>query len=301
MLPTESRQPEKVPALLARDVSKRYGPRGVWALRGVSLTVPAGGVVALVGPNGAGKSTLIRSWVGFERPTRGIVEVQGLDPWRRRSEALSHIGYVPQGTAFYRSLTVDEHVELAKALRGGRLDAKLVRARLRSLGIPLRQPARQLSGGQQSQLSLAIALGTGAQVLVLDEPLASLDPLARREFMSVLTDAVRRDGRTAILSSHVVTDVETACDRIAILADGLILLDLEIADALMSHRLQSEGAIGPRERAVATFGSISGPSETLVHGGPYGADERASLESVVIGYLAASRAAADTDPLLSQG
>jgi ABC-2 type transport system ATP-binding protein len=205
--------------LSARGLSKRYRTDRPWALRDVTLDIRAGSLTAIVGPNGAGKSTLIRTWMGFERPTLGSASVMGCDPWTDRERALASLGYVPQGTSLYRSLTVDDHVELAAALRDP-FDADLVRARLQQLGIEPRQQALELSGGQQAQLCLAIALGTRAPVLLLDEPLASLDPLARRELMLMLVGVIREEGRTAVMSSHVVTDVEGACDRMIILSDG---------------------------------------------------------------------------------
>ena len=175
--------------LEARGLAKRYR-RGVWALTGIDLDIPAGGITALVGPNAAGKSTLIKTWVGFERPTRGSVAVMGVDPWRDRSGALAHLGYVPQSPALYDGLSVDDHLDLAVQLRPG-FDRASARKRLDDLGIPAGRGAGTLSGGQQAQVALALALGTRARILLLDEPLASLDPLARREFLHVVTDAVR--------------------------------------------------------------------------------------------------------------
>ncbi|MEO7667336.1 MAG: ABC transporter ATP-binding protein, partial [Dehalococcoidia bacterium] len=164
--------------LETHDLAKRYGRR-TWALTGIDLAIPQGGITALVGPNAAGKSTLIKTWVGFERPTRGSVAVAGIDPWKDRSAALAHVGYIPQSPALYDALSVDDHLDLAVQLRPG-FDRAYARRRLDELGIPGNQGARSLSGGQQAQVALALALGTRAKILLLDEPLASLDPLARR-------------------------------------------------------------------------------------------------------------------------
>ena len=199
----------------AHGLGKRYRRRQ-WALRDVDVSVPAGSITALVGPNGAGKSTLIKAGIGFERPTAGRVFVDGVDPWKERGRAIRRVGYVPQSPSLYRELTVDDHVRLAATLRRG-FDVDLARRRLDQLAIPLTSRADELSGGQQAQVGLALALGTRAPVLLLDEPLASLDPLARREFLHVLVDAVRADGATALLSSHVITDIEQACDRLLVL------------------------------------------------------------------------------------
>jgi ABC-2 type transport system ATP-binding protein len=276
-------------ALTAEAVGKRYGSR-VWALRDVTLAMPHGSITALVGPNGAGKSTLIKAWVGFERPTEGRVAVRGIDPWRDRRAAVLQVGYVPQTPSLYRELSADDHLALAQTLRRG-FDRAVARRRLQQLGIPLDARPTELSGGQQAQLGLALALGTRAPVLLLDEPLASLDPLARREFLAVLTEAVRGDGSTAVLSSHIITDVEAVCDRVVALGGGRKLLDATVVDALGSHVIaSSREAAG--DRFVAAFDGPAGEPLILARrgGSMPGAGERTgTLEEVVIGYLAAGR------------
>ncbi|HEX2193904.1 MAG TPA: ABC transporter ATP-binding protein [Candidatus Limnocylindria bacterium] len=270
------------PVLTARGLAKRYGRR-TWALQGIEVEIPRGGITALVGPNAAGKSTLIKTWIGFEPPTRGEVTVAGVDPWRHRSDALAHLGYVPQSPSLYDALTVDDHLELALMLRPT-FDRAYARARLDQLGIPGDQRARSLSGGQQAQVALALALGTRAEILLLDEPLASLDPLARREFLHVLTDAVRADGATALLSSHIVTDVEQACDRLIVLGVGRVLLHASVADAVESHRVAPAAeAVG---EVIGTFAGPAGDRLALQHdaGG-----RPATLEEIVLGYLASAR------------
>lgn len=269
------------PVLEARELAKRYR-RAVWALGGIDLAIPAGGVTALVGPNAAGKSTLIKTWVGFERPTRGSAAVMGIDPWRDRSKALANVGYVPQSPALYDGLSVEDHLDLAAQLRPG-FDRVHAAARLAQLDIPAGRGARSLSGGQQAQVALALALGTRAPILLLDEPLASLDPLARREFLHVLTDAVRGNGATALLSSHIVTDVEQACDRLIVLGVGRVLLHDTVASALAEHAISTS----ERTDAVAAFAAPDGSRIWLVRGR---ADRPATLEEVVLGYLASGRA-----------
>jgi ABC-2 type transport system ATP-binding protein len=279
------------PILEAHDLAKRYGRR-TWALTGIDLAIPQGGITALVGPNAAGKSTLIKTWVGFERPTRGNVTVAGIDPQRDRSSVLGLVGYVPQSPALYDGLSVEDHLDLAVLLRPD-FDRAYARQRLDQLGIPANQGAKSLSGGQQAQVALALALGTRARILLLDEPLASLDPLARREFLHVLTDAVRTDGATALLSSHIVTDVEQACDRLVVLGVGRILLHDTVADALATHRLATNGATTPDSEAIGSFGGPSGERLTLLRQSSTSEsapDSRpASLEEVVLGYLASGR------------
>jgi ABC-2 type transport system ATP-binding protein len=298
--------------LRAHGVSKRFGrpwKRGKWALEDVDLEIPQGSVTALVGPNGAGKTTLIRICMAFERPNAGHVEVAGVDPWRDRTRALKGVGYVPQSPAVYRGLSVDDHLAMARSLHGT-FDAAYARRRLEQLGIPLDQRADTLSGGQAAQLGLAIALGTRASILLLDEPLANLDPLARREFIHVLLEAIRADGATALLSSHIVTDVEEACDRLTILGAGRILLDSPLDDARDGHRLVEGGTVVPgrhgkrltlwrlsAEGTTATEGS-AGANGSVGAGSAGGlrpaedvgsAGDVASLEDVVLGYLAAGR------------
>jgi ABC-2 type transport system ATP-binding protein len=277
--------------LETHDLGKRYG-RGRWALRHVSITVPDGSITALVGPNGSGKSTMLKAWVGFERPTEGRLIVDGIDPWRDRGGALRRIGYVAQAPSLYRELTVDEHVGMAYTLRPG-FDRALARRRLDDLEIPLTARADALSGGQQAQVGLALALGTRAPVLLLDEPLASLDPLARREFLHVLVDAVRAEGATALLSSHVITDIEQACDRLLALGNGETLLDISIHDAISTHRVVdiSELPVDARPAGVlvGTFPGPAGERLSLVRGDASAGGRPATLEEVVLGHLAAGR------------
>jgi ABC-2 type transport system ATP-binding protein len=264
-------------------LAKRYRRR-IWALSGIELDISAGGITALVGPNAAGKSTLIKTWVGFEKPTRGSVRVAGIDPWKDRSAALANIGYVPQSPSLYDGLSVEDHLDLARQLRPG-FDREYARNRMAQLEIPADRGGRDLSGGQQAQVALALALGTRAPTLLLDEPLASLDPLARREFLHVLTDAVRTDGATALLSSHIVTDIEQSCDRLIVLGVGRVLLHDTVSGALDAHAIST----AERPDAVGSFGAPDGSRIYLVRGS---ADRSATLDEVVLGYLASGRSKA---------
>jgi ABC-2 type transport system ATP-binding protein len=279
--------------LETHDIGKRYGRR-TWALRHVDLEVPDGSITALVGPNGSGKSTLLKAWVGFEPPTEGYLTVDGIDPWKDRAGAIARIGYVPQAPSLYRELTVDEHVRMARTLRPS-FDPAIARHRLDDLDIPLDSRADELSGGQQAQVGLALALGVRAPVLLLDEPLASLDPLARREFLHVLVDAVRADGSTALLSSHVITDIEQACDRLLVLGGGHTLLDVSIAGAIAEHRvfdMTDTAAGGATVLPDAVVGSFPGPAGerlSLARVDASAGGRPATLEEVVLGHLAAAR------------
>ncbi|MGH2392494.1 MAG: ABC transporter ATP-binding protein [Candidatus Limnocylindria bacterium] len=290
--PASSPQPAQTgPAVLSTSgLTKRYG-RDTWALRDINLAVPAGGVTALIGPNAAGKSTLLKTWVGFERPTHGSVAVSEVDPWRDRSAALSHLAYVAQRPSLYAELTGDEHFTLARHLRAG-FDTDAARRRLAQLGIPSDRAVGELSGGQAAQLSLAIALGTHADVLLLDEPLASLDPLARREFLTVLREAVAADGSTALLSSHVVSDVVEGCDRLLVLGVGRLLLHAPIADALNEHTVveSPDGHDPSSSDLISVFVGQNGEQLALVRSGPRRGRRSATLEEIVVGYLTAGRA-----------
>ena len=269
--------------LETHGLGKRYGRRR-WALRDLDLVVEEGSITALVGPNGSGKSTLLKAWVGFERPTTGRLSILGIDPVRHRGKAIRLTGYVPQSPSLYRELTVAEHIRFAALNRPG-FDRLLARRYLDDLAIPLASRADQLSGGQQAQVGLALALGTRAPVLLLDEPLASLDPLARREFLQVLVEAVRSTGASALLASHVITDIEQACDSLIVLGGGRAILALSIAEAIGSHRVvDSVDAAGGG--LVGSFPSADGMRHTLVRGT---VGRSATLEEVVIGHLAAGR------------
>ena len=288
-------------AVAAWGLAKRYD-RHTLALASLDLAIARGTITALVGPNGSGKSTFMKACVGFERPTGGRVEVAGVDPWRDRPAALARLGYVPQVSALYRELTVAEHVDLARTARPG-YDADAARRRLDELAIPLEAPTERLSGGQRAQVTLALVLGTHAQVLLLDEPLASLDPLARREFLWVLADAVRSDGSTAVLSSHVIADVEQSCDRLIVLGAGRKILELPTASAIHEHHVADvDGSepLPPGAEVIAGFPGPAGERLWLVRmavgdagEGPAtsggGGLRAATLEEVVIGYLAHAR------------
>lgn len=264
---------------------RRYRRNRPWAVRGVTLTIPEGSIAALVGPNGSGKSTLIRACLAFERPDEGRILVYGMDPQRQRAAAVDAIGYVPQSAALYRSLTIGDHMVMGAAARP-RFDAQYALRRIRDAGLTPERTIAELSGGEQAQVGLSLALGTRAPLLLLDEPLASLDPLARRDFLTALIDDVRSRGATAVLSSHIVADVEHACDRLVVLGDGRLLLDSDVAGAKRAFKTVPAAVLG-RQPAIGTFAGISGELLALVHGGAAG--RPASLEEIVLGHLAAAR------------
>jgi ABC-2 type transport system ATP-binding protein len=274
------------PPLEAVQLTKRYRGRRRPALDRVDLRIEAGSAVALVGPNGAGKSTLIRCFLGFERPSAGRVRVNGIDVGRDRTNALRHIGYVGQSPGLYRELSAEDHFALARWLRP-RFDRPGSAAKLDDLGIPRTDPTGQLSGGQQAQVALVLATGTRAPILLLDEPLASLDPLARRDFLRIVAREVREHGTTVLIASHIVGALAALCNRVVVLAPAHVVLDENIATVTAHH------AVVPVDQAVdvhliGVFPDESGTMRALVRTAQPVALP-ASLDDVVLGYLAGSR------------
>lgn len=237
---TDHRDAEKPHSLLeAQRLGKRYGRR--WALRECSLDVPSERMAAIVGPNGAGKTTLLHLAIGLLQPSDGSVRVFGHDPWTQPLAVLPRVGFVAQDHPLYRGFTVAETLRFGQRMNQ-QWDGELAEARLRRLGIPLDQRVGKLSGGQQAQVALAMALAKRPALLLLDEPVASLDPLARRDFLRTLVDAATEHGITTLLSSHIIADLEQACDYLIILSASRVQLTGDIAAIKQAHRL----LIGPR-------------------------------------------------------
>ncbi|MFG1883625.1 ABC transporter ATP-binding protein [Micromonospora sp. NPDC049102] len=276
--------------LEADRLGKRYG--GTWALRDCSLHLPAGRIAALVGPNGAGKSTLLHLAVGLLKPDEGAVRVFDRSPYGD-TDGLADIGFVAQDTPLYRDFTAAELV-VAGGKLNRRWDAALARTRLAQLGIPPDKPVGKLSGGQRAQVALALALAKQPRLL-LDEPVASLDPLARREFLQSLMGSVADSGTTVLLSSHLLADLERVCDYLIVLNAAQVQLTGSVDDLVAGHRQ----LVGPRHdggpiggvahvvRAshtdrqstllVRTDGPVTDPAWTV---------REVSLEDVVLAYLA---------------
>jgi ABC-2 type transport system ATP-binding protein len=217
----------------AAGLGKRYG--STWALRECTLAIPDGHVAALVGPNGAGKTTLLNLAVGLATPTAGTVTVLG-GTRPGSPAALDGIAFVAQDAPLHANLSVADTLHLTRNLNR-RFDQGYARARLDELGIPLTRKAGQLSGGQQAQLALTLALGRRPRLLVLDEPMASLDPLARHDFMATAMTAMADDGVSVVLSSHVLTELERVADYLVLLSRGSVQVAGEVDDLLASHRV----------------------------------------------------------------
>ena len=225
-------------ALEATGLGKRYGR--TWGLRDCSLSIPPGHVAALVGPNGAGKTTLLKLAVGLLRPSAGAIRTFGETP-RADPSALRRIGFVGQDTPLYADFTVAELLTMGEKLNP-RWDGEGARDRLGHLAIPLDRKTGRLSGGQRAQVALTLALGKQPDLLVLDEPVSSLDPLARKDFLAALMGSVAERGLTVILSSHLIADLEHRCDYLIVLSESRVQVLGEVDDLLSRHMI----LVGPR-------------------------------------------------------
>jgi ABC-2 type transport system ATP-binding protein len=251
--------------IAASGLDKAY--RRTWALRDCTLAIPEGHVVGLVGPNGAGKTTLLRLATGMLTPTRGTITVLGQRPAAGPAQ-LARVGFVAQDTAVYARMTVADHLRLGAWLNPG-WDDNLARQRIGQLALNPKQRAGSLSGGQRAQLALTLAMAKRPELLLLDEPVASLDPLARREFLQGLMEAVAGQRLSVVLSSHLVADLERVCDYLVVLVASRVRVAGEVSDLLASHR------------------RLSGPRRD-----PGWAVKPVSLEDLVLAYM--SRAGDDT-------
>jgi ABC-2 type transport system ATP-binding protein len=215
----------------ASGLSKRYGR--TWALHECTLAIPEGHVAALVGPNGAGKTTLLNLAVGLAAPSAGGVTVLG--GWLAGSPAaLDGIAFVAQDTPMYKNLSVADMLHLTRNLNR-RFDQHYAETRLDDLGIPLKRKAGRLSGGQQAQLALTLALARRPQLLLLDEPVAMLDPIARHDFMATVLTAMADDGVSVVLSSHVLAELERVADYLVLISRGRVQIAGEVDDLLATH------------------------------------------------------------------
>jgi ABC-2 type transport system ATP-binding protein len=291
------------PAIRTDGLGKRYGT--TWALHECTLEIPAGSVTALVGPNGAGKTTLLHLVIGLTKQTAGTVEVLGLSPRDAAETLLPRLGFVAQDHPLYRSLSIEETFKLGRHLNPHWNDG-VAAARVEKLGLKLSQKVGKLSGGQQAQVALTLALAKEPELLVLDEPVASLDPLARREFLNAVLEAAAEDGVSVILSSHIVAELERVCDYLVTLTDGCPQLTGSISEIVAGHRL----LIGPRSDAssVARVHNVIRESHTerqttlLVRANGHVYDSRwdqheVDLEEIVLAYLGYKPGPASGAPL----
>ena len=266
--------------------------RRKWALRDCTLAIPEGHVVGLVGPNGAGKTTLLRLAAGMLAPTCGAITVLGDRPGAGPAE-LAQIGFVAQDTPVYARMTVADHLRLGGWLNPGWDDA-LARQGIGQLGLDSKQRAGSLSGGQRAQLALTLALAKRPGLLILDEPLASLDPLARREFLQVQMEAVAAQGLSVVLSSHLVADLQRVCDYLIVLVASRVQIAGEVSDLLDSHHRLSGPLREPRSlpasQKVITESHTDRQSNLLIRTDepvldPSWTVKPISLEDLVLAYM----------------
>ncbi|MGK4580742.1 ABC transporter ATP-binding protein [Kitasatospora sp. HPMI-4] len=283
--------------LRAQGLGKRYKQR--WALSDCTLDIPAGRVVGLVGPNGAGKSTLLNLAAGMLTPTSGTIEVCGGHPADGAAQ-LAKVGFVAQDTPTYAGLSIEDHLRLGAHLNPD-WDDRLARDRIRRLGLQPRQRAGMLSGGQRAQLALTLGIAKCPQLLILDEPVASLDPLARSEFLRDLTEAAAELELSVVLSSHLVSDVERACDYLIVLVGSRVQVAGDIEELLTTHhRLtgprRDPGALPAGAHVVSASHTDRGTTllvraDTPIHD-PTWSVSRPGLEDLVLAYMSRST----TDP-----
>ena len=282
-------------------LGKRYGR--AWALRECTVAIPAGHVAALAGPNGAGKTTLLNLAVGLAAPSAGGVTVLGGRP-PGSPAALDGIAFVAQDTPLYKSLSAADTLHLTRNL-SRRFDQPYAQDRLGELGIPLKRKAGRLSGGQRAQLALTLALALRPRLLVLDEPVAMLDPVARHDFMATVLTAAAADGVSVVLSSHVLADLERVAGYLILLSRGRVQVAGEVADLLATHRLLTGPAAEAAryaERPVVHAGRAGAQAHLLVRATaadpvPPGWEARpVGLEELALAYLREPGAAAPPAP-----
>jgi ABC-2 type transport system ATP-binding protein len=277
-------------ALVASGLGRRYGKR--WGIRDCGFDVPEGHIVALVGPNGAGKTTLLLMAAGLLAPTAGSLSVLGRDPLSD-PKLIQSVGFLGQEIPLFPSFTVAETLELGAQMNPA-WDAGFAIKRMQSLGLPADQKARDLSGGERAQLALILALGKRPRLLLLDEPLAHLDPLARRQFLQVLMECMADSGMTVIISSHLITDLERVCDYLLLLSRSRPQVTGRVDELLQTHcflngRRTKVGHIAGvvsiireshTDRQTTLFARTNGPIRD-----PDWAIDDVSLEELVIAYL----------------
>ncbi len=277
--------------LEANGLGKRY--RHTWALSDCTLAVPPGKVVGLVGPNGAGKTTLLHLAVGLLKPTAGWISVLGGRPGSI-SGPLARVGFVAQDTPTYAGLSVADHLRFG-AWMNARWDRTVADQRIARLGLEPSQKAADLSGGQRAQLALTLAVAKRPELLVLDEPVASLDPLARREFLQGLMEAVAEHGASVILSSHLVADLERVCDHLVVLADSRVQVAGDIDELLATHHrltgARRDRCALPSDQEVISASHTDRQSTLVVRTespvlDPWWSVEELGLEDLVLAYMA---------------
>ncbi len=286
-------------------LTKRYGRRP--ALTDCTLSIPLGRVVGLVGPNGAGKSTLLQLACGLLSPTAGSIEVLGERPGSGAAQ-LARVGFVAQDTPTYAGLSVADHLRLGARLNPT-WDAAMANGRIERLGLDPGQRAGKLSGGQRAQLALTLAISKRPDLLILDEPVSSLDPLARREFLQNLMEFTAEHGAGVVLSSHLVADLERICDYLVVLVDSRVRVAGDVDELLATHhRLTGayrEATDAPFGQKIIQAGHTDRQSTLIVRStvpidDPSWSVQPLDLEDLVLAYMSAAAAVGRTPALEKQ-
>ncbi|MFJ9180968.1 ABC transporter ATP-binding protein [Streptomyces sp. NPDC102360] len=283
-------------AIEANGLVKRYGRRAAAALDDCSFRLPAGRISALVGPNGAGKSTLLTIAAGLSRPTSGSISVLGAAPGAHRAK----VSYLSQGKPLYPQLSVADTLQVGAELNLERWDAAYASKIVEQGELDPKAKIRSLSGGQRTRVALALALGKRPELMLLDEPMADLDPLARHELMGTLMADAAEHGTTVLMSSHIVTELADACDHLLLLGGGRIRLGGGIDDLIGSHSLVTgRGDLDPHT-VVESRASGRGVTALIRRDGPVGEGwqvQEPSLEELLLAHLRSP----DAPPLITPG
>ncbi|WP_327671112.1 MULTISPECIES: ABC transporter ATP-binding protein [unclassified Streptomyces] len=283
-------------AIEANGLVKRYGRRAAAALDDCSFRLPEGRISALVGPNGAGKSTLLTIAAGLSRPTSGSISVLGAAPGAHRAK----VSHLAQGKPLYPQLSVADTLRMGAALNPERWDAAYASKIVEQGELDPKAKIRSLSGGQRTRVAIALALGKRPELMLLDEPMADLDPLARHEMMGTLMADAAEHGTTVLMSSHIVTELADACDHLLLLGGGRIRLGGGIDDLIGAHSLVTgRGDLAPHT-VVESRASGRGVTALIRRDGPIGEGwqvQEPSLEELLLAHLRSP----DAPPLITPG
>ncbi|GAA2973530.1 MULTISPECIES: ABC transporter ATP-binding protein [Streptomyces] len=291
--------PVREAAIEAQGLGKRY--RRGWALRDVSFRLPAGRVCGLVGPNGAGKSTLMGLATHMIRPTTGALRVFGAAPGS--TDAVLRTSFLTQEKPLFRRFTVAETLRLGREFNP-RWDQEVAEGIVRAGQVPMHAKVGTLSGGQRTRVAFALAFGKRPDLLILDEPMADLDPLVRRELMTTLTAEAAQHGTTVLVSSHMLAELEYICDYLLVIANGGLRLAGEVDELRAAHALLDVPGTGPSpalppHRVIESRRGEGRPGVLVRLDGPMGyggpAAEPPTLEELLLGYLRAP----DAPPLIA--
>jgi ABC-type multidrug transport system ATPase subunit len=233
---TAGAQPTAAPAaaIEIQDLVVSYGTRR--AVDGLNLQVPRGAVFGFLGPNGAGKTTTIKALLGFRPANGGSARVLGYDIGTQSLEVRAHVGYVSEVNSMYDYLTIPQTCAFCRQT-SRRWNQGVVDRYITLFGLPPRARVGQLSKGMKSQLALSLALGGEPDLLILDEPTAGLDPIARHEFLNTLIRDIAAEGKTVFFSSHILSEVEAVADRVGIIRDGKLLVSDDLDHLKQTQRV----------------------------------------------------------------